>query len=53
MVPFTILLDDQAAAFYLRVAEEARRPIELVLSDTLFKLAGELSLQALARQRKE
>ena len=49
MVPITILLDDTTAAFYARVAESADRSVETVLSNALFKLAGELSLQALAR----
>ncbi len=49
MVPVTILLDDTTASFYARVAEAADRPVETVLANALFKLAGELSLQALAR----
>ena len=49
MIPFTILLDDKAAEFYARVAASADRTVETVLSDSLFKLAGELSLEALAR----
>ena len=53
MVPVTILLEEAAAEFYARIAEAAGKPVETVLSDALFKLAAELSLQALARQRKE
>ena len=53
MVPVTILLDDTAAEFYAKIAASAERSMESVLSDALFKLAGELSLNALSRQRKE
>ena len=53
MVPVTILLEDAAAEFYARIAGAAEKPVETVLADALFKLAAELSLQALARQRKE
>lgn len=47
METITITLDSAAAAFYARIAEQAQLPIETVLSDALFKLAGELSLEAL------
>ena len=46
MAQFTISLDPAAAALYLRVAQAAGKPVE-VLADALFKLAGELSLEAL------
>ena len=49
MIPFVILLDDKAAEFYTKVAASADRSVEAVLSDALFKLAGELSLNALAK----
>ena len=49
MVPVTILLDDTTAEFYTRGANAAERPVETVLANALFKLAGELSLRALAR----
>ena len=52
MVPVTILLDEKALEFYARVAEAADRSVETVLSDSLFKLAGELSLEALARRQQ-
>lgn len=48
MIAFTILLDETAAEFYARVAEAADRTVETVLADSLFKLAGELSLEALS-----
>lgn len=46
----TITLDPAAERFYRRVAETRQLPLERVLSDALFKLAGELSLQALTRK---
>ena len=46
MAQFTISLDPAAAALYLRVAQAAGKPVEEVLADALFKLAGELSLEA-------
>ena len=48
MIAYTILLDDKAAEFYTKVAAKAERTTETVLADALFKLAGELSLKALA-----
>ena len=49
MIPVTILLAPSVADFYQRVAETAGYPLEQVLSDALFKLAGELRLEALHR----
>ena len=43
----TLHLDPGVILFYSRVATSAGLPLEQVLSDALFKLAGELSLQAL------
>ncbi len=43
----TLLLEPAVALFYIRVAQSSGRSLEQVLSDTLFKLAGELSLQSL------
>ena len=48
MIPITVLLDEKTAEFYARIAAHAGRSLETVLSDSLFKLAGELSLEALA-----
>ena len=53
MIPFLIELDDTAADFYEHVAASADLPVETVLADTLFKLAGELSLEALAKAERE
>ena len=47
MTQVTLLLEPSVALFYSRVAQAAGIPIEKVLSDALFKLAGELSLEAL------
>lgn len=46
MESLTICLDPVAAAFYRRIAQQLQLPVETVLSDALFKLAGELSLEA-------
>ena len=51
MTPVTILLEPVVASFYVRLAECVGLSLEQVLSDALFKLAGELSLEAL--QAKE
>ena len=48
MAEFTIELDPAAAVFYHRLAEQVGLATEQVLADALFKLAGELSLEALA-----
>ncbi len=48
---FTVTLDDTTARFYERVGQSAGLPTEQVLSDALFKLAAELSLEALAKKK--
>ena len=47
MTEVTLQLDPAAAAFYDRIAQTQGLPLEQVLSDALFMLAGELSLEAL------
>ena len=47
MTYVTILLDPAVASFYGCLANAAGLSLEQVLSDALFKLAGELSLEAL------
>lgn len=47
MTQVTLYLEPAVALFYTRVAEVLGVPLEQVLSDALFKLAGELSLEAL------
>ena len=50
MDEFVICLDPATARFYDRIAGTVQLSTEQVLQDTLFKLAGELSLQALAKR---
>ena len=47
MTSVTLFLEPTVALFYRRIAEASGLPLEQVLTDALFKLAGELSLQAL------
>ena len=47
MTQVTLLLEPAVALFYTRIAQNTGLPLEQVLSDALFKLAGELSLEAL------
>ena len=53
MAAYRIALDDTAAAFYRHLADRLGLPVERVLADALFKLAGELSLEALHRKKPE
>ena len=48
MTQVTILLEPSVARFYNKIAQLSGFPLEKVLSDTLYKLAGELSLEALS-----
>lgn len=52
MSVYSVTLDPETEKFYQNVAASVGLPIERVLADTLFKLAGELSLQALAAGSK-
>ena len=47
MTQVSLLLEPAVVCFYKRLAEAVGLPLEQVLSDALFKLAGELSLEAL------
>ena len=47
MISVTLFLEPAVARFYAHIAEAAGLPLEQVLSDALFKLAGELSLESL------
>jgi len=49
---YCIPLDSATEEFYASVARAAGLPMEQVLRDALFKLAGELSLEALARRSR-
>lgn len=52
MTEITIALDDAAAEFYRRLAARLALPPERVIADALFKLAGELSLEAIHCNKK-
>lgn len=47
MIPVTLILEPAVARFYAHIADACGLPLEQVLADALFKLAGELSLEAL------
>jgi antitoxin component of RelBE/YafQ-DinJ toxin-antitoxin module len=47
MTEVTLLLEPAVVLFYTRIAQNAGLPLEQVLRDALFKLAGELSLEAM------
>ena len=49
MTCVTLSLEPSVALFYTRLALACGLPLEQVLSDALFKLAGELSLEALEK----
>ena len=48
----TLHLDPTAVLFYSRIASASGLPLEQILADALFKLAGELSLQALHKGKQ-
>ncbi len=50
MISYTISLDPAAARLFEKVAQGAQLPVERVLADALFRLAGELSLSSLAKK---
>ena len=52
MKEYKVRLSEETAIFYEKVGKLAGREIEQVLSDALFKLAGELSLEALLKKRR-
>ena len=47
MIPITLSLEPVVIQFYAHIAAVSGLPLEQVLSDALFKLAGELSLEAM------
>ena len=50
----TVKLEDTVYQFYQKVGEQAGGlPVEQVVADALFKLAGELSLNALHNKRAQ
>ena len=50
MTEVKLTLEPTVALFYSRIASSLGVSLEQVLSDALFKLAAELSLEALSRQ---
>ena len=52
MTEITLQLDPAVILFYRRIADARGLPLEQVLSDALFKLAGELSLQAMQEKHR-
>ncbi len=46
----SLTLDPVVADFYRHIAQCADIPLETVLADVLFKLAGELSLEAIGKK---
>jgi len=51
MTNVTLTLDPAVILFYSRIAHCCGVPLEQVLADALFKLAGELSLEALQQEK--
>ena len=49
MTEITLYLEPAVILFYTRIAAAVGKPLDQVLSDALFKLAGELSLESLKR----
>lgn len=47
MTQINLLLDSEVIRFYAQIAKATGYPLEQVIGDALFKLAGELSLEAL------
>ena len=51
MTAVTLFLEPTVALFYSKVAQDAGVSLEQVLTDALFKLAGELSLEAIHNRK--
>ncbi len=52
MIQYAILLDEVTAGFYQAIALHAGLDVRRVLSESLFRLAGELSAQALSGRKE-
>lgn len=52
MTEVTLCLEPAVALFYSRIAVSTGLSLENVLTDALFKLAGELSLESLRQKEK-
>lgn len=50
MKELTIQIPDYLYEFYRKIGQQAGLPVERVVCYTLFKLAGELSLEALHKK---
>jgi len=50
MTHISLALEPSVLLFYQRIAENSGKSLEQVLRDALFRLAGELSLEALRTQ---
>ncbi len=48
----TLILEPTVELFYTKVAISTGRSLEQVLEDALFKLAGELSLEAIHKSQE-
>ena len=53
MISVTLELPPEVALFYTRVACSTGKTTEQVICDALFRLAGELSLEALRSRQKD
>ena len=53
MAEITLQLDPAVILFYRRIADAQGLSLEQVLSDALFTLAGELSLQAIHKNHSD
>lgn len=53
MDTYHIILDHAVATFYEKVADRAGISAEQVLADALYKLAGSLSLEAIAKNKEK
>ena len=47
MTRITLTVEPAVLLFYARIAQASGKPVEQVMADALFKLAGELSLEAM------
>lgn len=48
---YSVALDPSAASLYQKIADAAHLPVEQVLADALYRLAGSLSVEALLKNR--
>jgi len=53
MKKVVLLIDDILYPFYEKIGKQVGKTAEQVMSDALFKLAGELSFEAVAKAEKK